>query len=176
MKNTSSRTGTVGTAFQPFLGIRNVPTALSRVESAALHRLTHGKRVVEAGALLGYSTLVIASGAVEVISIDRHDGYSGSTWNRYRSNLLRFAPGNVNAIKGDCLLELPHHSVEVAFLDLTGERDLTLAALNALHPIVGLTLIHDVNRVHCDGVMEAIRASRWQLIEAVDTLGVLIPK
>jgi hypothetical protein len=67
-----------------------IQTALSNSECTLLRRIAAGRRVVEAGALLGFSTVLLASVAASVVSIDRHEDYGPSTWRPYRSNLVRF--------------------------------------------------------------------------------------
>lgn len=52
-----------------------VPTALSLREDACLRHYARGRRVTEAGALLGHSTIQLAQTARGVVSIDRHTGY-----------------------------------------------------------------------------------------------------
>lgn len=81
-----------------------VPTALSRAEARALADQSRDRRVVEAGSLLGGSTLVLASAAREVVSIDRHNGYVGrpnDTYRALRRNLEVAGVGNAHCLVGD---------------------------------------------------------------------------
>lgn len=150
-----------------------VPSSLSDAETRRLQRLVDGRRVVEAGALLGYSALAMARTAARVVSIDRHDGYGPSTWAPYRSNLARFGDGQViRPVRGEALLELPRVSADVAFLDLTGDERTTAAALRALHPSIQFVAVHDFDRNGCRGVARALASSTWRVVELVDTLAV----
>lgn len=152
----------------------NIPTALSKAETDFLLRVCRNLRVVEAGALLGYSTLVMGSVASHVTSIDRHEGYSGSTFNRYTQNLHRYSRGNVRTVCANALTALPGLVGDVAFIDLTGDEALTRNAVLALNPSIRLALVHDLGRVACDGVAAALNSLRdWRLIEGVDTIGVI---
>lgn len=155
--------------------MRTIPvrSSISGAEAHALQQLARGRRVVEAGALLGYSALLLSDVAAHVTSIDRHAGYGPSTWAPYRSNLARFARQPVRTIIGDALVWLPHVEADVAFLDLTGGEGLTTRALAALHPSVRVVGVHDLTRQSCPGVARAIARSAWRLVEAVGTLGIL---
>ena len=144
-----------------------IPCALSKPEYRLLAELTDGRRVVEAGALLGGSTVHIARFAASVISIDKHEGYSVPTWRQYRSNLQRFGAYNVKPIKADCLLALPGAPAELAFLDLTGGRSLSYAAVRAVHPSVRLVAVHDFGRQGCD---VPDRIPGWRPFRRADTL------
>lgn len=155
--------------------VSGVPCALSPREHTALATLARGRRVVEAGALLGGSTITLASTARHVISIDRHSGYSGETWRRYRSNLGRAGVASrVNAWRGEVLALLPLAPADVAFVDLTGDYALTLAAFRAtLAPILA---VHDCERAYCPGVARAIADSGFTPFGQIDTLALLAKK
>lgn len=135
-------------------------------------RYAAGRRVVEAGALLGGSTVTLAAVAAHVTSIDRHVGYSGPTLRPYLANLARCGvAGRVTPHVGDAADWLAVTPADVAFIDLTGTYDVTLAALRAVRaPVV---LVHDVGRVRCDGVAAAIAAVGGRILEHVDTLAVV---
>lgn len=148
------------------------PSALSARETRLLQHYAHQRRVVEAGALLGYSTIMLARVAARVVSIDKHEGYTTPTLRRYMTNLERASVlPRVTPIVGDAIELLPRHAADLAFIDLTGERELTLAALLAVRaPIVG---VHDVTRSRCRGVCDAIRIAGYSSLAHVDTLAIL---
>lgn len=150
-----------------------ISTALSAAEDTLLKSIASGQRVVEAGALCGHSTLLLSHSATNVVSIDKHEGYGPSTFNTFMSNIRRHGRGNVSVLVGDATELLPHVYAHVAFIDLTGEYDLTKRALASLPGWVEWVAIHDVGRVHCEGVMKAIRESVWELVDIADTLGIL---
>lgn len=147
----------------------DIPTALSRPEVRALQAFTEGLRVVECGALLGFSTLKIADVAARVVSVDRHTGYGPSTLRQFRSNIGGRA--NVVPVQADCLELLPFLSADRYFIDLDGTYATTAAVLAAVKH--GTMAIHDVNRQRCDGVLKAILDSGWTLDYVVDTLAFL---
>lgn len=147
----------------------SVPTSMSDRETRLLQFYARDRRVVEAGALLGYSTIQLASVARSVVSIDKHAGYTAPTYRQFRSNLERFGVAHKGTpIVGDALDHLPGHTGDLGFLDLTGHRGLTRAALQACR--APLVAIHDFDRAHCPGVAQAIRDLQLRVVEQVDTL------
>lgn len=153
--------------------IHGVPTALSSREVRALQDLARGRKVVEAGALLGGSTIIMARVAREVVSIDRHEGYTAPTLRQFMSNMDRAGVSNVvRPVVGNAHELLDKHPAELAFIDLTGRLEDTLAALKAVRaPIVA---VHDLCRSHCEGVEAAIRASGLHIVGHVDTLAICV--
>ena len=151
--------------------IPDCPTALSPREVACLQRWASGKLVVEAGALLGYSTIKLAEVATRVISIDRHKDYTIPTLTRFRSNLDRAGIRDKVEIVVECALSaLPRYRADFGFIDLTGQCMLTQQALEACQaPIVG---VHDFQRPHCEGVERAIRGAGFEVVEVIDTLAI----
>lgn len=124
--------------------------------------------MVEAGALLGFSTIKLSHVAASVVSIDKHEGYTTSTYRRFMSNIERFGDRyRVQPIVGDAVDRLQAIDADVAFIDLTGQFDLTRSAMRAVRP--DLVLVHDVGRAHCQ-VDAAIVAAGFRVVEAVDTL------
>lgn len=149
-----------------------IPTALTQRESYALRRYAKDRTVVEAGALLGYSTIQLASTARLVTSIDRHTGYDGKpndTYRQYRRNLdVAGLTKRVTPIVGDCSL-LNTYPADFCFIDLCGTFEVTLAAIQmARAPLVG---VHDFQRQSCRGVGLAV--SGYQVVERVDSLIIL---
>lgn len=150
--------------------ITGCPTAMSAPEARLLQRYADGRRVVEAGALLGYSTIRLAQVAARVVSIDRHEGYSAPTYRRFRSNIERAGVSRrVTPVVGDAVALLPQHAADLAFIDLTGQLALTAAAMKAAQ--ARLVAVHDLGRAYCQ-VDEAIVAAGFRVVEAVDTLAV----
>ncbi len=146
-----------------------IPTALSDREARFLSDLTRDKIVVEFGALLGFSTVVMAQGAVEVTSVDRHEGYTTPTLNQFISNLERYkVRDKVRIVLADALdRAYLADTAEIAFVDLTGAFKLTRDLLKKLQcPFV---MVHDMNRAHCD-VERAIKAAGWTPVSQCDTL------
>lgn len=155
--------------------MRGVPTAIGHREIACLQRWARDRVVVEAGALLGYSTIKMAKVARKVISIDRHSGYSGETERRFRSNLERFLVtyqhAAIHVKVGDCFELLPLLSADLTFIDLTGTYEDTLKAL--LMASSRLIAVHDTRRNGCRGVDLAIMNSGYPTLEQVETLTIL---
>jgi hypothetical protein len=147
------------------------PSALSPRETDALQRWARARRCVEAGALLGYSTIHMAQVASGVVSIDRHEGYSGPTWKPYLSNLERAGVRHrVLPVKGDVFDALPHVDGDFGFIDLTGTYDVTRKALSLMRAhFVG---VHDATRSRCEGVGQALRD--YITLEHVDTLVIAV--
>lgn len=145
-----------------------IPTALSPAETTALQHFARGMRMIECGALLGYSTLVMAAVAARVVSVDRHEGYGPSTLRSYMSN-IEGAAGRVVPIIADARLALPVLRGDRYFLDLDGTFDTTKAALDAI-PHGRLVAIHDFDRNNCSGVKRAILAAHCEIDRVVDTL------
>lgn len=151
-----------------------IPTALSSREDQALRRYAMGRVVVEAGALLGHSTIQLARTAKRVTSIDRHSGYTywpNDTLRSFNRNMEVAGVANrVQSIVGDFSL-LAHFPAHFAFIDLCGTFANTLAAIRAARaPLIG---IHDYERQSCSGVALAVAASGYAIVERVDSLVIL---
>jgi predicted O-methyltransferase YrrM len=159
-----------------------IPTALTPRETAALQHLAAGKRVVEAGSLLGYSTVAMGQVARQVVAIDPHDGYPiwqpRPTLEVFERNIREHGVGErVTAIVGFGEDHLPLYAADVAFLDLTGHYDVTLRCIEgARAPII---CCHDYMRGGCHGATEAVDyfARRGgHTVRTVDTLAVIETK
>jgi hypothetical protein len=157
----------------------DIPTAVTARETAALQSLAAGRRVVEAGSLLGYSTVALAQVADQVVSIDPHDGYPywqpRPTFDVFNENIRRHGvSGRVAPIVGLGEQYLGSHPADVAFIDLTGFYGDTLRCLEAARtPIV---CCHDYARGGCSGATEAVDffARRGgYAVRTVDTLAVI---
>lgn len=150
-----------------------IPTAMSEAETRFLQATTAGKVVVEAGALLGHTTVAMAQAGALVTSIDLHEGYPQSkprsTLSAFERNLRRYqVKARVETIIGDALSLLPQFVSDLAMIDLDGTRETTEAAMRAsrAHHL----LVHDAGRQNCWGVGEALRALKADVIEGVGTL------
>lgn len=141
-----------------------VSTAITAAESVALGRLAQRQTVLELGAFFGYSTVLMASVADMVYSIDWHQGddHAGqyNTWNDFRANILGYrVQDHVTAIKGRFEEEVPKLwrdgvRVDGAFLDgqhdyESVKRDLDLALL-VVKP-GGWVAFHDYGRDETNG-------------------------
>src|SRR5689334_23021520 len=121
--------------------IIDIPTALTELEAKELIAQSDGKRVVEAGALLGFSTIHLAQRATHVISIDRHEGYNDApTLNLFTRNLHRYRVNNrVQTVQGNVLDHIADYEADFAFIDLTGKYQLTKDVLNRVRArVVGV--------------------------------------
>jgi hypothetical protein len=151
-----------------------IPTALSRREDQLLQRYAKDRIVVEAGALLGHSTIQLARTAKHVTSIDRHTGYdywANDTYRLFRRNLeVTHTHNRVRSVVGDVAL-LADYPADFAFIDLCGTRHGTLKALRAANsPLIG---VHDYDRSGCKGVAQAVEDSGYEIVERVDSLVIL---
>ena len=150
-----------------------IPTALSSREDEALRRWAKDKVVTEAGALLGHSTIQLASTARSVISIDRHTGYNNNN-DTFRAFMRNVSVAGVNKrvtpVIGDASL-LRNYPSDFCFIDLCGTKNGSLnGLLSARSPVVS---IHDFQRQNCAGVAKAVEESGYKVIERVDSLIIL---
>lgn len=150
-----------------------IPTAISAAEARALREFSRGLRVIECGALLGYSTLLFADQAASVVSIDRHEGYGPSTLAPYLSNIA----GRRNVIVpvvADCRDVLPFLTGDRYFLDLDGTYATTRAALAAIRDSRVPVAVHDFRRQSCDGVARAILDAGYDIEQVIDSLAIVV--
>lgn len=151
-----------------------IPTAVSTRESTVLRRYAGHNLVVEAGGLLGYSTIQLARTARNVVSIDRHTGYDhwrNDTLRQFQRNLdVCGVSARVQVVVGDARL-LSQYPADFSFIDLCGTYKTTLAAiLAARSPFIG---VHDFERTSCRGVGLAVEDSGYEVIERADSLIIL---
>lgn len=151
-----------------------IPTALSLREAKRLQHYARDRFVLEVGALLGFSTVVMARVARQVLSIDRHTGYDklpNDTYKQFRRNLEVYnVRGKVVPVLGD-FRAMRQWGSDFCFIDLDGTHGTTLEAIRLCRaPIVG---VHDYGRQNCPGVASAVRASGYRVMERVDSLIVL---
>lgn len=137
----------------------SITTAVTPAESAELARLATGCTVLELGSFYGYSTIVMASVADMVYSVDWHQGddHAGQydTWEDFNANLLGYGvKPHVQAVKGRFEEEVPRLwragvRTDGAFLDgqhdeASVRRDLELALM--LVKPGGWVAFHDYGR------------------------------
>ena len=146
----------------------DIPTGISVNESRLLSSQARGKVVLEIGALLGYSTVVMARTAAKVHSIDRHMGYPDHdpqpTAPIYFQNLHRYGVmDKIIAYVGDAIeiLDGMYGVVpEFTFIDLNGHYDDTFSVLDDLLNYgstgEGRIAIHDYGHPDWPGVKEAV--------------------
>jgi predicted O-methyltransferase YrrM len=142
-----------------------IPTAISEAERRFMRTIARGKSVVEFGALLGFSTVNLAQVASRLTSVDKHEGYGTPTLAPFMSNLDRYHV-SPRFIQGEAL-EWASLDAELAFIDLTGQYDLTRQMLERLR--APFALVHDCHRSYCQ-VDRAIKDAGWHPISQVDTL------
>lgn len=155
------------------ISLPDIPTAISPREASFMEALARNKIVVEFGALLGFSTVVLAKAASWLVSVDRHKDYSGPTYKAFMSNLERYRVTNVDVYVGDCLDYASKRGwwrtmdPDICFIDLTGKYALTKMMLESIP--TDLAMVHDLDRPNCQ-VGEAIRDAGWEIVGQVDTL------
>lgn len=155
-----------------------------------LRTLARGKRVVEIGALLGFSTVTMAQVAESVISIDPHDGYPfynpSPTLPIFRHNLDRYAVSdkvevrvsNAQHFFGKARRVGKERAKEpgdaFTFIDCTGFYADTAFCLS--HAPVGTIACHDFGRRGCAGVDQAVRdylKKSGRKLTVIDTLAII---
>jgi hypothetical protein len=150
----------------------DIPTALSEPEAVALQQLAAGKRVLEVGALLGFSTVLMAQVAEEVVSVDPHDGYPAEnprpTWHEFNGNLLRFDVADRVVAYRDfyngktaALITDDHDAPEFAFIDADGTYETTIMLIELvaehMHADAPIIAVHDYNLPEWPGAGAAVR-------------------
>jgi predicted O-methyltransferase YrrM len=164
----------------------DIPSAVTPAEAATLDALAAGQIVLEVGALLGHSTVVLARSAKHVISIDPHEGYPAHdprpTLGPFLSNLERWAVRDkVTVMLGtdaDVLPYLQVRSFGLAFIDCTGEYQVTLDALRRCVPLLrhhAAMAVHDCGHPDWPGALEAAETfalEQGRTFELVDRMAV----
>lgn len=150
---------------RPGLSI-DIPTAVTLAEGNRLRELARGKRVLEVGSLLGYSTVLMAQVAKHVVSVDPHEGYPASNprptlWQFRRNIFLHGVADKVTPMIGTDDVVLPlldTRQFGLVFIDGTGEYDMTLAAMRRAVPLLrycGALAVHDCGHPDWPGAMDA---------------------
>lgn len=168
----------------------DIPSALTSAEAEALEELADDRFVLEAGALLGFSTVVLARVAAHVVSVDPHDGYPSHapspTLQMFRENLERFGVASrVTPIIDTFDMVVPFLTADyfdLVFFDLTGEYEDTIRAMKSVEPWLtsGLVVlaVHDCGHPDWPGVQQAVGEFSSSVgIEpgVVDRLAIFIP-
>lgn len=143
---------------------RNIITAMTHHEAVALAELAAGKTVLELGAYHGFSTVVLASVAEEVISVDWHKGDDhaglGDTWDIFQANLAMYDVNDrVRVVRGRFEDELPVMAgagvqVDGVFLDARHDEESVQRDLDLALPMVrpgGFVAFHDYGRCEATG-------------------------
>jgi predicted O-methyltransferase YrrM len=131
-----------------------------------------GMRVVECGALLGFSTLAMAEVAAQVVSIDRHEGYGPPTLAPFLSNIDGHRD-KIIPIIADARQVVGVVDADRYFIDLDGTYQTTFDVLSRI-PARGVPVaVHDYERNSCEGVKKAILDARYEIDEVVDTLAIV---
>lgn len=151
-----------------------IPSAVSKREAQVLQQRAAGRAVVEAGSLLGYSTIQLARTARHVVSIDRHTGYhhwKNDSLRQLRRNIeVAGVAQKVTVVVGD-LFRMQQPAADFMFIDLDGLYATTLKAIQlARAAIIG---VHDFERTSCKGVAQAVADCGLKVIERVDSLVIL---
>lgn len=157
------------------LGIK---TAVSLREAKVLRMLAAGKRVLEVGSLLGYSTIQMARTAERVDAIDPHDGYPYynpvPTLPCFLRNIARWGVDHkVHVRVGYAQAWLPVLHGDFTFIDCTGFYEDTKFCIEAGK---GTIAVHDFGRRGCEGVGKAVMEfyhNNPHTLEVVDTLAIL---
>lgn len=144
----------------------SIPTAITEREAACLCRHAAGRLVLEVGALLGFSTVTLASVAIHVISVDPHEGYPNGeapeTLSEFRRNLHTYGVTHkVTPVIGtDSILPmLAPGSFGMAFIDTTGEFEDTYRIIRAVLPLLApesVLAVHDCGHPDWPGALEAV--------------------
>lgn len=150
---------------------------LSAGEAAALAELAYRRRVLEIGAYLGRSTVVLAECAELVVSVDHHRGSSehqpgAAEWRpeladgtaaAYLANLSAAGVTSrvVPIIGGyrDVLPLLAPATFDLVFLDADHREEATVEAATLALPLVrrpGILVFHDYDAIDYPGVRAAV--------------------
>ena len=137
----------------------DVTSAVTPAEAAALAALCRDKTVLELGAYHGYSTVVIASVAGKVVSVDWHQGDDmagrGDTWDVFCNTVSRYGVASrVEAVKERFETALPRllregEQFDGCFLDAHHSEESVRADLDLALPLVragGFIAYHDYGR------------------------------
>lgn len=145
-----------------------IPTALTEVEAWTLNELARGKTVLEVGALLGHSTVVMAHSAMVVHSIDPHEGYPvhdpKPTLKPFLKNLKkRKVRDKVVVHLGrdyEVMPVLESRQFHLIFIDMSGLYEDTRRAMEASTRLLrhhGTLVVHDCGHPEWPGVQRAVK-------------------
>lgn len=144
-----------------------IPSAITPAEALELSRLAESATVLEIGALLGHSTVVMAQNAHVVHSVDPHEGYPADnprpTLQPFIQNLVDHGVRNrVRVHVGldhEILPILKDGSFDLVFIDITGLYQDTYMAMKfsvckLRHS--GVLAVHDCGHPDWPGAMRAV--------------------
>ena len=143
----------------------DIQSAVTPEEARALAGLARGKTVIELGAYHGFSTVVLASVAAEVVSIDWHMGDEhaglGDTWDIFSASIDRYGMRDrVIVIRERFEDVLPRLAAEHAgkfdgcFLDAKHDEESVTRDLRLALPLIkpgGFCAVHDYGRNAANG-------------------------
>lgn len=167
---------------KPMLMLRpDIPTAMTKAEATELYGLAHGRRVLEFGSLLGYSTVIMAQSARRVYAVDPHEGYPVDdprpTLTPFLSNLERYGVRDrVVPILGrgqDVAEMFAPRQFDLIFIDITRCAAELIDLAHALAPEV--IAVHDYGIQRWDGATIAVRNYAHRVdrdFRLVDTLAI----
>lgn len=137
----------------------DIQSAVTENEAYALADLARGKTVLELGAWTGFSTVVLASVASRLTSVDWHQGddHAGrmDTWELFTGNLARYGvDGRVEVIRERFEDALPRlaaggHLFEGCFLDAQHDAASVTRDVGLALPLIvpgGFLAFHDYGR------------------------------
>ncbi len=166
----------------------SIPTAVTPAEARALIDLARGKRVLEVGSLLGYSTVLMAEVARHVVAVDPHEGYPAGdprpTLAPFLDNLSTHNVRRKVTVLVGTDADLPFlapRSFDLAFIDTTGEYEDTWRIMHAVVPLLrpdGVLAVHDCGHPDWPGAEAAARdfSNTYALPFAlVDRLAIFTP-
>lgn len=163
-----------------------IPTAVTERETQELQRLARGKRVLEVGSLLGYSTVRLAEVAEVVVAVDPHEGYPAHdprpTLAPFLENLewsgVRERVRPMIGRDSEILPFLAPGSFDLAFLDTTGIFEDTLRTITLCVPLLrhyGVLAVHDCGHPDWPGALAAVEVFSGGVgtdFRLVDRLGI----
>lgn len=164
----------------------HIPSAVTDGEGTALGELARGATVLEAGAHYGRSTVILASTAAIVHSVDWHGGDGqaghGDSLPQFLENLDRYKVRDkvvVHLGRFETVLPaLAPESFDVAFLDGFHDDDAVARDIRLLWPLIkpgGCLALHDYGRFGVAAAVDAWILERHDagLEDLVETLAVV---
>jgi len=168
---------------QPPLPVE-IPTAVTEREAVRLQELAAGRRVLEMGAHLGFSTIVLAREAAELHSVDWHRGEldrEGDSLVRFRDNLRSHGVEDrvlVHVGSFEAVLPTLRPGFDLIFIDGCHSYEAVRQDIKLALPLLlpnGVLAFHDYDREHQNGFRAGdwagFLATDWGVTRAVDELG-----
>lgn len=168
------------------MNLPDIPTAVTEAEVAKLVELARGKRVLEVGSLLGFSTVCLSRVAEVVHAVDPHAGYPDHaprpTLLPFLENLERYEVRHKVVPHIGTIQEvgpwLKEEAFDLIFIDTSGHYRDTIEAMQATNHLLydGHMCVHDYDLAGWPGVKQAVDGfalNEAAEIELVGTLAVL---